>query len=79
MLAPEASAEEAQQAALREEVERMVHGEQYEAALALCAHTRRSDLMSWVREAYAQFLATHGRFEEAYRQIVQPFQQTEGE
>ena len=64
-----------QQTAVRESLELLLEQERYAEALALCAESGRLEWMSEVRAAYAQCLATHGRYEEAYGQIVQAFQE----
>lgn len=71
---PEAQAEEEVHAALHEEAEHMVQEGRYEEAIALFKQIEQHDRVGWARERYAEFLATQGRFHEAYEQIRLPLQ-----
>ena len=67
--ASQAAADEDQQAAVRNEVERFVQQGRYEEALDLLLPTGRKEAISRVYEAYARFLADQGRYQEAYEQM----------
>src|SRR5262249_18460979 len=64
------------QTEVRETLEQVLGQARYAEALALCAEYQRGDWTSEVRAAYAQCLAAHGRYQDAYEQMAQAIQGT---
>ena len=72
--APAADEEDGERAARLHEGERLVQAGRYEEAIAVFEQIGQRDLLAWAREAYAQFLADQGRYQEAYEQMMWAFQ-----